>query len=225
MRAPPGRANFHSTFFLKKIWCERFSLMKQSICFPYVFICRGPGKKRFLVRKTWQTRKIMCPSKDGWTNKNRGAWKNSPPVSFLCIFQKKVPTYFPQKVKFDEEVPHSSGFRPRKALQSPSLARIRRTFPQKNAFFLRSSEVFRNPDACIKVKSLNFPCVFLSRKTLSFYKNEEKTATWFDFYIISASCQVISPSFSLLSSLLCFWWAFLCFYAPSTASASIYDFF
>jgi hypothetical protein len=148
-----------------------------------------------------------------------------PPVFFLCIFQKKVPTHFPQKVKFDEEVPHSSGFRPRKALQSPSLARIRRTFPQKNAFFLRSLEVFKNPDACIKVKSLNFPCVFLSRKTLSFYKNEEKQPTWFDFPYFFLLNSSNLPSFSLLFSLLRFWWAFLCFYAPSTAFASIYNFF
>ena len=207
MRAPPGCANFHSTSFLRKSDAKVFLCMGLSICFLYAFICRGPSQTCFLVRKTWQTRKVVYPSKHGWTNKNWCEWKNSPPVSFLCIFPKKKSHTFSSESQVWRGSAPLFRFSTQKGSAKPLFSEDTTPIaPEKSIF----PQKFRNPDACIKVKCLNFPCVFFSMKNLYFSKTRKNCqpgliSSWFFspthqtfplFRFFSASYAFDEPSYA-----------------------------
>ena len=141
---------------------------------------------------------------------------------FLCIFpEKSFHTFSSESQVWWGNAPlfrfstQKGSAKPLFSEDTTHISSEERVFPQK----------FRNPDACIKVKSSDFPCVFLIKKSIFFIKNEEKSPTWFDFFILSASCQVICPHLRFFS-------AFYAFDEPSYAFSHlplhllpIYDFF
>jgi hypothetical protein len=72
------------------------------------------------------------------------------------------------------------------------------------SFSLEAEEILEeSSDACI-ARCPGFPFTYDAKKSSESSLNTEKPATWHYFVILCASCQAISPHFSLIFSLLCF---------------------